>query len=35
MKFVLKTGSFFFCKVIVGYKNENKRSNKELKNIKK
>ena len=30
MKFALKIASFF-SKVIVGYKNENKRSNKELK----
>ena len=32
MKFALKIASFF-SKVIVGYKNENKRSNKELKNF--
>ena len=32
MKFALKIGSlFFFCKVIVGYKNENYRHNKGLK----
>ena len=34
MRFALKIGSFFF-KVIVGFKNENYRSNKELKNKKK
>ena len=33
MKFALKIGSFC-CKVIVGYKNENLRSNKELKELK-
>ena len=33
MKFALKNGVFFF-NVIVGYKNENQRSNKELKNKK-
>ena len=32
MKFALKIGSIF-CKVIVGYKNENERSNKGLKNF--
>jgi len=31
MKFALKIGSFFASK---GYKNENQRSNKELKNLK-
>ena len=30
MKFALKIG--FFCEVIVDYKNENWRNNKELKN---
>ena len=34
MKFALKIGSFF-GKVVVGYRNENWRSNKELKNNKK
>ena len=35
MKFVFKIGSFFFCKVIVVYKNENQRSKRGLKNKKK
>ena len=34
MKFALKIGSFF-GKVIIGYKNENSRSNRGLKNKKK
>ena len=34
MKFALKNRVFFFCKVIVGYKNENKRSNRGFKNKK-
>jgi len=36
MKFALKNRVFFFffCKVIVGYKNENERSNRGLKNKK-
>ena len=33
MKFDLKIGSlFFFCKIIVGYKDKNERSNRGLKN---
>ena len=32
MTFALKIGSFFFKVIIVGFKNENQRSNKGLKN---
>ena len=35
MKFALKNSLFFFGKVIVGYKNENYRSNRGHKNFKK
>ena len=35
MKFALKNSLFFFCKVIVGYKNENLKSNRRLKIKKK
>ena len=35
MKFAFKNRGFFFCKVIVGYKNENERNNRGLKNKKK
>jgi len=36
MKFALKNRAFFFfCKVLVGYKNENERSSRVLKNKKK
>ena len=35
MKFALKNRVSFFCKVIVGYKNENQRSNRGLNFLKK
>ena len=35
MMFALKIGSFFFCKVIVGYKNKNYRVIEDFKKKKK